>query len=243
MNTTLILQTSVLQQNILNSPSSALTCMIEYTTTPLIIRLSTLFIVVVSGELGNKSSLMPQLEQLYNSIIEAQARIQDDIVKTPLIFSQQFSDQFHCSLHLKLEHHQRTGSFKLRGAHSKLSLLSQDTDHQKTIVTASTGNHGLACLDAMSRYKMSGRIVVPDTVSQCKREKLTSLGADLVYHGTDCEETETAARAMASDSVEYVSPYNDLDIVSGTGCGYRISPIFPPLKISCLQSINLLPKP
>ena len=185
---------------------------------------------------------MPQLEELYNSIIEAQARIQDDIVKTPLIFSQQFSDQFHCSLHLKLEHHQRTGSFKLRGAHSKLSLLSQDTDHQKTIVTASTGNHGLACLDAMSRYKMSGRIVVPDTVSQCKREKLTSLGADLVYHGTDCEETETAARAMASDSVEYVSPYNDLDIVSGTDCGYRNSPIFPQLKISCLQSINLLPK-
>ena len=70
-----------------------------------------------------------------------------------------------------MEHRQRTGSFKLRGAHSKLSLMararSEDPDKLlNTIVTASTGNHGLACLDAMSRYKIQGKIVVPETISQ-----------------------------------------------------------------------------
>ena len=54
---------------------------------------------------------------------------------------------------------------------------------------------------------------------QCKREKLTSLGADLVFHGTDCEQTEVAARAMASasETEEYVSPYNDAEIMAGQG--------------------------
>ena len=50
---------------------------------------------------------------------------------------------------------------------------------------------------------------------KCKNEKLTSLGAELVYHGTDCEETEKAARGMSSSRVQYVSPYNDLDVIAG----------------------------
>ena len=52
----------------------------------------------------------------------------------------------------------------MRGAHSKLSLLSS-TGHND-IVTASTGNHGLACLDAMSYYNVRGKIVVPETIAQ-----------------------------------------------------------------------------
>ena len=109
-------------------------------------------------------------EDLYKSICDAYSRISPDIVKTPMIRSDQFSEQYQCSLHLKMEHKQRTGSFKLRGAHNKLSLLSQSlktgSGQMKTIVTASTGNHGLACLDAMSRYNVRGKIAVPETISQ-----------------------------------------------------------------------------
>ena len=36
-----------------------------------------------------------------------------------------------------------------------------------------------------------------------------------MYHGTDCEETEKAARGMSSSRVQYVSPYNDLDVIAG----------------------------
>ena len=159
---------------------------------------------------------MPDNKMIYESVCAANKRIRNDIVKTPMVQSSAFSEEFHCSLFVKMEHKQRTGSFKLRGAHSKLSLIAQSHERQ-CIVTASTGNHGLACLDAMSRYGVKGKIVVPETVAQCKKDKLVSLGAELVLHGTDCEETETAARAMASDSVQYVSPYNDLDIVAGQG--------------------------
>ena len=110
-------------------------------------------------------------EALYDSICDAHTRIGPNIVKTPLVRSEKLSRQLGCNLYLKMEHKQRTGSFKLRGAHNKLFLMARARAEDpaltnKTIVTASTGNHGLACLDAMSRYKIQGKIVVPETISK-----------------------------------------------------------------------------
>ena len=44
-----------------------------------------------------------------------------------------------------LESEQLTGAFKVRGAFNKLSKLKEEKGHQ-TIYTASSGNHGLACV-------------------------------------------------------------------------------------------------
>ena len=71
--------------------------------------------------------------------------------------SEKLSRLLGCDLSLKMEHKQRTGSFKLRGAHSKLSLMAQQ-QQQTSIVTASTGNHGLACVDAMATYNIRGKV-------------------------------------------------------------------------------------
>ena len=86
-------------------------------------------------------------------------------------------------------------------------------------MTASTGNHGLACLDAMKHHGVSGKIVVPETIAQVKRDKLVALGAELVYHGTDCELTELEGRRLAdqTDHMEFISPYNDLEVIAGQG--------------------------
>ena len=73
--------------------------------------------------------------------------------------SEKLSRLLGCDLSLKMEHKQRTGSFKLRGAHSKLSLMAQQQQQQQpSIVTASTGNHGLACVDAMATYNIRGKV-------------------------------------------------------------------------------------
>merc|ERR1719242_547726 len=64
---------------------------------------------------------------------------------------------------------------------------------------------------------------LPSLVSRAvevKREKLLSLGADLVYHGTDCELTELEGRRLARESgdlMEFISPYNDLEVIAGQG--------------------------
>ena len=69
--------------------------------------------------------MMVQLQKLYENICDAHKRISSNIVKTPIVKSDKFSETYKGFLHLKMEHQQRTGSFKLRGAHSKLSLISQ----------------------------------------------------------------------------------------------------------------------
>ena len=58
------------------------------------------------------------------------------------------------NVYLKMEQEQRTGSFKLRGAHNKIAKLTAAAGdrHKMTVVTSSTGNHGLACLDAMQKH-------------------------------------------------------------------------------------------
>ena len=160
------------------------------------------------------------LTDLYRKICEAERRLAGEIVRTRLVESPQFSAQYDCSLHLKMEQEQRTGSFKLRGAHNKLAIIAGRQDTKPfTIVTASTGNHGLACLDAMKQYGVAGKIVVPENIAEVKRAKLISLGADLVYHGTDCELTELEGRRLASqtDHTEFISPYNDLEVIAGQG--------------------------
>ena len=63
--------------------------------------------------------------------------------RTALGHSAYFSQKTGCNLYLKQEHLQKTGSFKYRGALNKLSALSANVI-EKGIITASTGNHGMA---------------------------------------------------------------------------------------------------
>ena len=164
------------------------------------------------------------VSDLFRAICEAERRIAGQVVRTRLLECPEFSALYDCSLHLKMEQEQRTGSFKLRGAHNKLALIAererQGGSQPASIVTASTGNHGLACLDAMRRHGVAGQIVVPENIATVKREKLLSLGADLLYHGTDCELTELEGRRLADQSGgarQFVSPYNDLEVIAGQG--------------------------
>ena len=56
-------------------------------------------------------------------------------------------------VYFKMEHEQRTGSVKVPGVHNKVKQLSGNIG-QYTVVTASTGNNGLACHDAMQKYQL-----------------------------------------------------------------------------------------
>ena len=155
-------------------------------------------------------------DNVHQLVLQAFERISPFVEKTRIIKSVDFSNEFGCELFLKMENEQRTGSFKLRGAYNKLSQMKGTN---VTVVTSSTGNHGLGCLDAMKKFDIKGKIIVPETISSVKKEKLKAKGATLHLHGTDCEESETFAReySNSNDSVEYISPYNDIDILAGQG--------------------------
>src|SRR5512144_1540483 len=83
-------------------------------------------------------------------IRRARERIGPHIVHTPLQFSPELGDEAGCSLFLKMENRQFTGSFKPRGALNKILSLTGE-DLAQGIVAASAGNHALGVAHAAGR--------------------------------------------------------------------------------------------
>ena len=157
------------------------------------------------------------MTDLLDRIREAHAAIRPQVPVTPLEWSYALSAEFGADIWLKCEHHQPTGSFKLRGATNKLRLLAEAGD-TRGIVTASTGNHGQAAARAGRLAGIPVRVHVAASTVPSKRDAIRALGAELVLVDGPPILAETGAReAAAAEGLTYVSPYNDLDIVAGQG--------------------------
>ena len=98
------------------------------------------------------------LEQAALSIA-AYRRIKSWLNLTPCIPSRLSFDN-DTELVFKAENFQKTGSFKFRGAMSKLTSLSTDVP----AITASSGNHGLALATAAQITGHDLTVVLPETV-------------------------------------------------------------------------------
>lgn len=147
--------------------------------------------------------------------LEAETRIRPYIRETPVECSRYLSLQADCDVFLKLENLQSTGSFKLRGALNKFLSLSAE-QKEKGIVTASSGNHGVAVAYLLDKFHAKGTIFVPEYVSPAKLAALRLYDVDLKLFGDDCVKTEALARETAvKNGLEYISPYNDPKTVGG----------------------------
>ena len=119
--------------------------------------------------------------------------------------------------YLKGEHLQNTGSFKLRGALNKILGLSEE-DRRQGIVTASSGNHGMATSLAASIAGIEATIYLPESVSSAKHEKIKRYGAKTILVPGNGVEAENIAHATAdSQNRTYISPYSDWDVIAGQG--------------------------
>ena len=147
----------------------------------------------------------------------AYERIKNDVVRTPLEYSEPLSRLCGGRIFVKWETDQVTGSFKFRGALNKLRSLSAD---KKTagLIAASTGNHGLGVVRATVLEKADLTVYLPRNASRAKIDKLKEAGAAIEMHGLSCERAEIIARRDAGWAGKtFVSPYNDPDVVAGQG--------------------------
>lgn len=161
--------------------------------------------------------LSPQAREVATMSQSIAPRVAEHVVRTPLIPFGAASEMAKSSLLVKCEHQQRTGSFKLRGALSKLLTLSAE-QRNRGIVTASTGNHGLGVAQALASLGGRGIICVPEGASPAKLAALARYDVELRTLGTEAGQTEIMARALAGElGLTYVSPYNDLDVIAGQG--------------------------
>ena len=121
------------------------------------------------------------------------------------------------SVWCKLENLQHTGSFKVRGAASKvLSLTAQD--RARGVVTASSGNAGAAVAFVLGRLDAQGLVFLPENADPSKVANIERLGARVQRFSSDVAETEAHARAYAArHAMTYVPPYNDPQVIGGQG--------------------------
>ena len=152
---------------------------------------------------------------LKESCQTAYNNIKKHIVKTPLFYSENLSSISDSNVFLKLENFQHTGSFKLRGAMNKILNLP---DKSISVVAASSGNHGAAVAYSLRNLKMKGLVYVPENAVPSKVELIKKYGVEVRYSGNDCLIAESSAISYAEENnLSFVSPYNDIDVISGQG--------------------------
>lgn len=150
-------------------------------------------------------------------VITAEARIRQYIRETPLDYSVALSHETKSNVFFKCEHLQLTGSFKVRGAINKLLSLTS-SERKRGVVTASSGNHGAAVAFGLDKLTLKGMIFVPENASSAKVQNIRNYTNNLRFYGRDCIETELYALEYAKQHERvYISPYNDLQVISGQG--------------------------
>jgi len=150
--------------------------------------------------------------------IEAARRGLVEIARvTPVYGSETFSRLTGREVFLKAENLQRTGSFKVRGAVTKVASLS-DEQRAAGVVAASAGNHGQAVAWAAREAGIPALIFVPQDAPMAKVEACRNYAATTEMVGAAFEDALTAAFAYAEETgATFVHPYEDEAVIAGQG--------------------------
>jgi threonine dehydratase len=130
---------------------------------------------------------------------------------------------------LKLESMQRTGSFKLRGALSKLRSSRQAAS--RGVVAGSAGNHGQALAYAARHFQVPCTVFMPARAALSKVEAVSAFGAMVRQLDASVDECVTAAKDFAAEEdLLFVHPFDDQDLIAGqAGVGLELYEQVPDL--------------
>lgn len=148
-------------------------------------------------------------------VIAAARRAGVGVVKrTPITESATLSERYGGNVVFKAENLQRTGSFKIRGAMSKLASLCNAV--KNGVVAGSAGNHAQAIAFAARHHNVPCEIFVPAGASLSKMEAVRSYGAILSEGGDSLSDAVAAAQRHAdATGMNFCHPYDDPIVVAG----------------------------
>lgn len=152
-----------------------------------------------------------------DGIVMAQERITGRVRHTPLTVSDSLSARCGFPIYLKLESHQPTGSFKLRGATN--AILSLDDEAKKRgLVTASTGNHGRALAYAAKAEGVRAVICMSALVPANKVDAIKALEAEVRIVGRSQDDAQEAVeRLVCEEGLIAIPPFDHVDVIAGQG--------------------------
>ena len=153
------------------------------------------------------------LQDIYRARQAIGARIR----RTPLALSDSLTGAVGAPVHLKLEHLQMTGSFKLRGALNAIARLSAEQKSQG-VVGASTGNHGRGLALAARQAGAHCVICMSRLVPRNKVDGIEALGAEVRIVGASQDEAQVEVdRLVAAEGMTMLPPFDHPDIIAGQG--------------------------
>jgi len=136
------------------------------------------------------------------------------VKRTPVTTSAALGEIAGGDIVLKAENLQRTGSFKIRGAMSKLAALGGSA--AQGVTAGSAGNHAQALAFAARQAGIRCEIFVPSGAPISKVAACRAYGATLVEGGETLDEAVAAAQERAADEgMSFCHPYDDLAVVAG----------------------------
>ncbi len=150
------------------------------------------------------------------SIHAAAARIAGHVRRTPLLRLPGAALGVDCAeLWLKLEHLQRSGSFKARGMFNR--MLAQPLP-AAGVVVASGGNAGIAVATAARALGVACEVFIPEMTSPAKRAALAALGARVVVGGAAYADALAACLQRQQETgALLMHAYDQAEVVAGAG--------------------------
>jgi threonine dehydratase len=152
-----------------------------------------------------------------DQIEEAARRLKGVIRPTPALYSSALSKLTGRPVFVKPEHFQRTGSFKIRGAYNRISVVAANGGTEE-IVAASAGNHAQGVALAASLCRLRSTVFMPQGASLPKVEATRAYGAEIRFEPGNVDDAITVARQYATEhGAYYVPPFDDPYVIAGQG--------------------------
>ncbi len=150
-----------------------------------------------------------------DKIYHASFVLKDVIRHTELVRSDALNPD--CTVYLKPENLQLTGSFKLRGSGYMISQLS-DEEKAHGVIACSAGNHAQGVALAASKYGIKSLICLPDGAPISKVEATKSYGAEVcMVPGVYDDAYKKAIELRDKEGYTFVHPFDDENVIAGQG--------------------------
>ncbi len=158
-----------------------------------------------------------------DDIRAAQELLSGVVRPTPLEYSRALSDRVGSEVFLKCENLQRAGSFKIRGAYTRMARLSVE-EKARGVVAASAGNHAQGVALAAQLLGIEAKVYMPNGAPMPKLVATRAYGAEVEFVGTTIDECLLSALAWEAETgAVLIHPFDHQDIVAGQGtCGLEI---------------------
>jgi len=148
-------------------------------------------------------------------ILHAQKRIRPYLARTPLHSYPAINELVGTTLFIKHENYQPIGAFKVRGGINLVSQLSTE-EREKGVIAASTGNHGQSVAYAARLFGVKAIIVVPENANPGKVAAMQGMGAEVIFHGTNYDQSKLYCEALAQEhGYRYIHSGNEPLLIAG----------------------------